>query len=211
LFISGKKAGDTWSYKDTNGNQVTATVKSIGPSKALNGLTYQKVYNINYVAMNGTTKVRDEDMYWDLGAGLIQDVDNLASPQITRVLTSNPVTDILIGTWTGKGRVVVGGATGITKGNVTATFNIVPNTLQAYTGTLTFTPTSPQGATDPLGTPLTLTVVRGPFDQTRLHITAQNLVVLGEMSKAAGYYKLYLHGSDTGTGYTFEGDQLLRD
>jgi hypothetical protein len=198
LFEIPSKGSSSWTYTDTNGNVVTATVVSIGPlTVPASTHPYQGVYQIHY-----SSTQQDETMYWAPGVGLLKDVDNspsLSAP-ITRLLTSTPFADILIGTWNGNMDIVTPGNTAVEKGTVQVVFDQVTNTTQAYTGTLTWTP-----ATGSAGSTFTLTfsVIRGPFDATLLHITAPNNVILGEMRRQADYWVVDLHGSDISAGNTY--------
>jgi hypothetical protein len=187
------KVGKSWTYTDSAGNSVTATVESIGPVTVPAG-TYEGVYAVQYAST-----VQSEIIYWKPGVGLIKDVDSspgLSAP-ITRELTTHPVAELLVGTWTGNMRVVTASTTSVETGTVQVMFDQVGNTTQAYTGSLSFTP---GGGGSPIN--LTLTAIRGPFDPTLVHITSAGYVILGEMRKQAGYWVLDLHGSDITDGYT---------
>jgi hypothetical protein len=206
-----KPGPSTWTYKDTNGNNVTATVVSHGTVMVPAG-TYKNVYGVHYVAVNGESVTQqDEVMYWQEGVGLIKDVDSsppLSSP-ITRQLTSPPFSEVLVGTWTGNMEIVIPGTSAVEKGTVTVVFDQVTNTTQAYTGTLTWTP-----AEGSAGSQFTLnfSAIRGPWDATSVHITAQDNVILGEMRTQAGSWVLDLHGSDVSSnGFTYVSVGLIKE
>lgn len=189
------KGSSSWTYTDTHGNAVTATVVSIGPVTVPAGV-YKNVYQVTYVST-----VQNETMYWAPGVGLIKDVDSspsLSAP-ITRVLTSHPFAEILVGTWTGAMNIVTPTSANVEKGTVTISFTQVANTTQAYTGTLAWTPA--KGCCAPIS--LNFSAIRGPFDPTLLHISAPNNLIIGEMRKQADYWVVDLHGSDLLNGDTY--------
>jgi len=195
-FFKRMDVNQSWTYQDAKGNAVTATVTSIGSVTVPAG-TYKNVYAVHYVST-----VQDEVMYWEPGVGLIQDVDSspgLGTP-ITRQLTSHPVAEILVGTWAGKMQIVTSNTTAVEKGTVQVTFAQVGDTKQAYTGSLTWVPDKNSEGTS---FTLPLTVIRGPFDPTLLHISALGDVILGEMRKHVATWVVDLHGTDTAAGNTF--------
>jgi hypothetical protein len=189
------KLNQSWSYKDTNGNSVTATIVSIGSLKVPAG-TYNNVYGVHYVST-----VQDEMIYWAPGVGLIQDIDssNPSSP-ITRSLSSHPIAEILVGTWTGNMTIVTSSTSAVETGTVQVIFDQVGNTTQAYTGSLTWTPANGSAGSS---FTLPLTVIRGPFDPTLLHISSVGHVILGEMRKPADVWVVDLHGTDVSSGNTY--------
>jgi hypothetical protein len=195
LFEVLPKHTTSWTYTDTKSNAVTATVVSVGSVTVPAG-TYKGVYQVHYV-----TTGQDETMFWAPGVGLIKDVDNSTpSSPITRVLTSHPFADILIGTWNGTMDIVTPVATSVDRGTVQVVFDQVTNTTQAYTGTLVWTPAAGSALTT---FTLNFSAIRGPFDPTLLHITSPNNTIHGEMRKQAGYWVVDLHGSDTNNGNTY--------
>ncbi len=201
LFEEGN-VGATWTYTDTNHNNVTALIQSIGSVTVPAGI-YQGAYKVLYTDANPPVNV-NRTMWWKPGVGLIQETDNIpptvSTTPITWQLTSHPFAELLVGIWTGNMDIVVPGTSAVEKGTVQVNFDQVANTTQAYTGTLTWTPVAGSSAT-----PITLSisVIRGPFDPTLLHITAVNNVILGEMRKVGPNYVVDLHGSDVNSGDTY--------
>jgi hypothetical protein len=192
IFQIPPKGSSSWTYTDIHGNTVTATIESIGTVTVPAG-TYENVYEVTYIVPS----LQNESAYWAPGVGLIKDVDNLQSPPITRVLTSNPFEESLVGTWTGGMNIVVPNDPTVETGTVTVEFLLVDNATQAYTGTLAFTPVSGTGFS------MSFSAIRGPFDPTQLHISAPGVVILGELRRQANHLVVDLHGSDTSGGYTY--------
>jgi len=195
LFVEGA-VNSTWQYTDTGGHLVTAKITSIGKLTVPAG-TYHNVYEVLYTDA-GASNV-NKTMWWQPGVGLIQETDNHPATPITWELASNPFADILAGNWTGNMDIVSPGSNTVEYGTVQVSFNLL-NITQAYNGTLTWTPADGSAGSD---ININISVIRGPFDPTLLHITAENFVILGEMRKVGSNYVVDLHGSDVSTGNTF--------